>query len=343
MKMGAQPAMGRPSRAVIVTTINSPNACLRALDAGAGRHEFPFIVAGDTKSPGDFSLPNCDYYPIERQIEAFPDLCAVLPTRHYARKNAAYLVAMELGVSEIQETDDDNLPLDGFWRPFPTSLTVEAVRSEGGAWFNVYKLFSDATIWPRGLPLEFVHSSAGHVSLGPRVTRGLIVQGLADDNPDVDAVYRLTRELPVRFRHRPPVLLPEGTWCPFNSQNTLFRREVFPLLYLPSMCSFRMTDIWRSFVAQRCLWELGEGVVFHAPTVSQERNEHNLLQDFEHEIPGYRFNERIRQTLESCRLDSTDVLGNLVRCYEALITGEFVGHDEMPILRQWCSAAAKMM
>jgi len=32
------------------------------------------------------------------------------------------------------------------------------------------------------------------------------------------------------------------------------------LMYLPIKASFRMTDIYRSFVAQRCLWELGEGV-----------------------------------------------------------------------------------
>ena len=49
-----------------------------------------------------------------------------------------------------------------------------------------------------------------------------------------------------------------------------------------------MTDIWRSFVAQRILQENDWAVLFHAPTVSQERNEHDLMRDFADEVPGYR-------------------------------------------------------
>ena len=65
---------------------------------------------------------------------------------------------------------------------------------------------------------------------------------LAD--PDVDAVYRLTRKTPLFFdRAAEPVVLASDTWTPFNSQNTLFYREAFPLLYLPCHVSFRMTDI----------------------------------------------------------------------------------------------------
>ena len=49
------------------------------------------------------------------------------------------------------------------------------------------------------------------------------------------------------------------------TRSTLFvLKPVARLMYLPSTCTFRMTDIWRSLIAQRCLWELGQGVVFHA-------------------------------------------------------------------------------
>ncbi|MBV5271274.1 MAG: DUF288 domain-containing protein, partial [Afipia sp.] len=76
-------------------------------------------------------------------------------------------------------------------------------------------------------------------------------------NPDVDAIYRLTLPLPQSFREEQPVALGRNVWCPFNSQNTTWWKEAAPLLYLPSFCSFRMTDIWRSFVAQRIAWENG--------------------------------------------------------------------------------------
>lgn len=63
-----------------------------------------------------------------------------------------------------------------------------------------------------------------------------------------------------------------------------------------------MTDIWRSFVAQRVAWECGWSVLFHGPTVWQERNDHNLMRDFEDEVPGYLNNSAIREALESLSL-----------------------------------------
>ena len=62
-----------------------------------------------------------------------------------------------------------------------------------------------------------------------------------------------------------------------------------------------MTDIWRSFIAQRIAWENNWHVLFHAPTVWQERNAHNLMRDFADEIPGYLHNRSIGDALE--RLD----------------------------------------
>jgi hypothetical protein len=100
---------------------------------------------------------------------------------------------------------------------------------------------------------------------------------LADENPDVDAVYRMTSLLPRSFRSDRRVVLGAGVWSPFNSQNTTWWADAFPLMYLPEHCPFRMTDIWRSLVAQRIAWENGWNVLFHEPTVRQQRNEHDLL------------------------------------------------------------------
>src|SRR5262249_28696429 len=135
----------------------------------------------------------------------------------------------------------------------------------------------------------------------------------------------------------PSVWLPPGTWCPFNSQSTWWWPEAYPLLYLPSFCSFRMTDIWRSFVAQRCLWELGHGLVFHAPEVFQDRNTHNLMRDFKDEVPGYLQNDAIIARLSTLSLAvGRDAVGeNLIRCYEALVAGGFIPTEELPLVRGW--------
>src|SRR5262249_44989987 len=100
---------------------------------------------------------------------------------------------------------------------------------------------------------------------------------------------------------------------------------------------FRMTDIWRSFIAQRCLWELGKGVIFHGPESFQIRNPHSLLSDFEQEISGYLSNSRIASILEAVQLTCglLSVGDNLHRCYEALVHANILASQEMPLLEAW--------
>ncbi len=169
--------------------------------------------------------------------------------------------------------------------------------------------------------------------------RAPIQQGLADGSPDVDAVWRLVLDRPFEFERGPSVTLAPGSWCPFNSQCTWWWPDAYPLLYLPSYCSFRMTDIWRGLIAQRCVWELGVGVVFHAAEMVQERNEHDLMRDFRDEIPGYTRNQELVETLGDLDLDAgVDAVGvNLSRCYAALIAGDFFPQRELGLVEAWLS------
>jgi hypothetical protein len=143
--------------------------------------------------------------------------------------------------------------------------------------------------------------------------------------------------LPVVFRKGRQVALGAGAWCPFNSQNTVWFPPAYPLLYLPSCCSFRMTDIWRSFVAQRIAWENGWSVLFRSPDVSQERNEHNLMRDFVDEIPGYVHNRAIGERLERLKLAAgpENTADNLIRCYEELVRLAVVGAQEIALVKAW--------
>jgi len=106
---------------------------------------------------------------------------------------------------------------------------------------------------------------------------------------------------------------------------------------VPSHCSFRMCDIWKSFVAQRCLWALGAGVAFHAPEVRQDRNPHDFLKDFKDEIPGYLQNARIASILSALELDPAPsaVAANLRACYAALIQQEIFPSVEMELVDCW--------
>jgi hypothetical protein len=326
--------------AVVITTIQQPTECMRTLARRAHTHRLRWFVIGDRKGPVDFLLPPSEFFPIDQQ-KALPfKLASLLPERHYARKNLGYLLAMSRGHECIYETDDDNAPLDN-WTV--RTVTTNARRLEPRSdthWANVYEAYTSEQIWPRGLPLHLARSRVNKSfellpMTGPRTAP--IQQGLANGAPDVDAVWRLILDRDITFNDAPSVLLPSGVWCPFNSQNTWWWKDVFPLLYLPSYCSFRMTDIWRSFVAQRCLWELGYELEFHGADVVQMRNEHSLLRDFEEETVGYLRNDEIRGILESCALSAgpPHIGANMMRCYEALVREKVVEPQELDLLAAW--------
>jgi hypothetical protein len=322
--------------ALIVTSIASPNAILQALAQGTIKHGLDFIVIGDEASPSTFELAGARFYSLDEQRALpfrFAEKC---PTRHYARKNIGYLVAMREGASVIIETDDDNLPTEDFWKERTRHNSVSVVSDAG--WVNVYRYFTDANIWPRGLPLDKIQAMIPPFeSLTQEEVDCPIQQGLADENPDVDAIYRLALPLPQSFRKDRRVALMSGTWSPFNSQNTTWWKDAFPLLYLPAYCSFRMTDIWRSLIAQRIAWAHDWGILFHEPTVSQERNEHNLMRDFKDEVPGYLNNSRISEALDKLSLQKgLDKLNDNLRiCYEELVRMELVGHQELDLVEAW--------
>ncbi|MDB5323360.1 MAG: hypothetical protein JWN40_4991 [Phycisphaerales bacterium] len=282
--------------------------------------------------------------PLAEQVGLAYGLARLLPVGHYVRKNLGYLLAMSGGAGCIYETDDDNAP-NQTWRP--REMTTGARAVSGAGWFNVYRMFTPAVIWPRGFPLERIHDARtidpARVDAEVEISSP-IQQGLADGSPDVDAVWRLTMDRPFTFAHGASVCLGAGAWCPFNSQSTWWWPAAYPLMYLPSFCTFRMTDIWRSFVAQRCLWELGQGVTFHAAEVVQERNEHDLLKDLAEEVPGYLKNEAIRGRLEglALRAGAGNVAENLVRCYESLVVDGVVGAEEMGLVRAWVGDLAEI-
>src|SRR5437588_811025 len=250
---------------------------------------------------------------------------------------------MQAGAEIIIETDDDNFPRKSFWAPRNRMVNARSLRDVG--WINVYRYFSDALIWPRGLPLDAVNVEPPRFKTLPiDILDCPIQQGLADDNPDVDAIYRLVLPLPQTFRSDRRIGLREGSWCVFNSQNTAWWPDAFPLLYLPAFCSFRMTDIWRSLIAQRLAWPNKWTVLFHEPTVYQERNPHNLMRDFADEVPGYLHNRAIAEALDAMTLRAgpTALIDNLRAAYTVVTKRGFVGNEEMELLEAWLEDLADM-
>jgi len=330
---------------IVVTSVHPPSDAMREWHRRFGG-QAQMVVIGDRKGPASFDLPVA-FYSIAAQADLKFRLAALLPESHYARKNLGYLVAIAGGARRIFDTDDDNAPLASFELPteahaHSAGRTLVQERPQP-SWINVYRYFGEANAWPRGFPLGLTQAPAPPLGPGAEPRFAPIQQFLADGEADVDAVWRLTRKQEIRFADHGPVHLDPGSYCPFNSQATLWFRHAFPLLYLPSTCTSRVADIWRSFVASRCLHAEGLGVCFRGPGVDHARNPHDLLHDLKEEHPGYLANEKIVALLESLRLVKGRILENLLQCYAALAEHGFVLARDCELAEAWAADLSPLL
>lgn len=316
---------------IVITSIFGPT---EAVFAFSKKRDYRLIVVGDKKTPKDWHCNNVDFISIAEQESSVFELNKVLPYNHYCRKMVGYVKAIEAGAECIIDTDDDNIPKLN-WN-FPDFENTFDLVSDNRGFINIYQLFTKEKIWPRGLPLKYINT---RYELDDNITvdncRVGIWQGLADEDPDVDALYRLTNDAPCYFNEREPVVLGTGTISPFNTQNTIIREELFPLLYLPTYVTFRYTDILRGLVAQPIMWFYGYKLGFTNATVIQKRNPHDYMKDFISEIPMYETCERVVELVNKVISSSERIEANLYNAYNILLTQKIVGVGEIGTLEAW--------
>jgi hypothetical protein len=321
------------TNAIVITTIFPPTEAVSRFSKLPGWH---LIVAADRKTPADWAVNGVTFLSAAVQEASGYHIAAALPWNHYCRKMIGYVHAIKRGATVIVDTDDDNVPKpDWSFPPFDGEFPVSG---DGLGFVNVYKLYTAMHIWPRGFPLQLIKSERAlldHQKLKPAASRVGIWQGLADGDPDVDAIYRLIDNTPCNFDDGPPVVLGAGTICPFNSQNTAYRRELFPLLYMPAHVTFRFTDILRGLVAQPILWAAGFRLGFTRATVVQERNPHDYLKDFQSEIPCYLHAVAVTEAVKSVIDPTLAISDNLHRAYRELVRVGIVPDRELPLLDAW--------
>ena len=317
---------------VVITSIHAPTEGVQGF---ACREECDVLVVGDRKTPPDWCCHNVTFLPVAAQSRLSFRVGRYLPYNHYCRKMLGYLYAMSLGAEMMIDADDDNIPRKSWGFP---AFAGEYPTLPGGLGFvNVYELYTEQHIWPRGYPLRLAAQSGTAPRSRIRVEQAVVGvwQGLADETPDVDAVYRLTNDQPCSFRDAGHHVLGRGTLSPFNSQNTAFRKETFCLLYLPAFVTFRFTDILRGLVAQPVMWQSGYHLGFTNATVVQKRNTHDYMQDFESEIPMYLQTERVVELVSGAVSAGSDLAGNLFNAYGVLHRADLVTGREMRCLEAW--------
>lgn len=324
-----------PKTPIVITTINAMTEAIRSF---AGVENYYCLVVGDRKTPHESSFVHEDvrYISVDEQAAMSYNLVEHVPYNHYCRKNLGYLFAIASGTNEIAESDDDNIPYEN-WRDDISKLgTIQTDVLESPKAANIYKLFTKTHIWPRGLPLDAIEFSEEPQIVSSNDEKVMIVQGLADKSPDVDAIHRLVYpNVETTFdREREHIILGKGVYCPFNSQNTLWSREAFCYLYLPMYVRFRFTDILRGYVAQRGIAAMGGSLLFARSSVYQERNYHNILHDFADELDCYLRAGDIIELLEAVSLNGKPT-EDIQIIYEALLKADVVEKREVEALAAW--------
>jgi hypothetical protein len=323
--------MSNMKKHIVITSIFNPT---EAIEKFASLNDYELIVVGDKKTPLGWAYNNVKYLSIDDQEGVSGKLYKSLPFNHYCRKIIGYVYAAKNGADVLIDTDDDNIPKENWIFP-ETTGTFDFVPENQG-YTNIYQAYSSAPIWPRGLPLKLITKKFNFDNLSQKENCKVgIWQGLADEDPDVDAIYRLTSDVPCFFNERAPIVIGKGTISPFNSQNTLYVKELFPLLYLPCFVTFRFTDILRGLVAQPIMWLHGYTLGFTNATVVQKRNPHDYFKDFISEIPMYTQGESVIDIVSAAISSSNSISENLYKAYEALEKEGIVTAKELEVLALW--------
>jgi hypothetical protein len=333
----------RSDLAVVITTINPPTPEIRAW---LGFGNSTLVVVGDTKTPHadwkEISLASRGkilYFDCESQEHNFPELSNAIGWETYARKNIGYLLSKRLGFSDIFETDDDTFP-----GPFLTSNSdvpndlepTHEAMSSGGIFWNPYHHFAAGKkLWARGTPLQWINCEQPDAikivsvskEVNPEKNSPNMVQFLVNNEPDLDAIFRLTNST-VAFDFPESVdivRIPKGLFAPANTQATFFRSisDVTPM-YFPSTISLRIADILKMYIAQACL-----PLSYGGFNTIQRRNPHDYFSDFVLEIEMYKHAAEWIELLSDMSGGATSV----VEAYSLLVQKGFVPAEELEILR----------
>jgi hypothetical protein len=187
------------------------------------------VVVGDVNAaPFNFTAPNLIYLDAaaQQQLELFTGLVDLLPWKHFGRKNLGYLYAISRGAELIWDFDDDNVLKPGVAPEMPSSNVFHVETS--CSVFNPYPLMGGPSAadprlppeWPRGFPLELLQKQCNVKLTSGDASRVAVLQSLADNDPDVDGIFRLTRGVPMHFdaNSRRTLVVPANVTTPWNAQ-----------------------------------------------------------------------------------------------------------------------------
>jgi hypothetical protein len=313
---------------IVITTINGLTEAIKKYTSSKFS-DWQVIVVGDNKTPYIKSFGNLTFLSVQDQEKLGYHVIKNIPYNQYCRKNIGYLYAMKNDAEIIYETDDDNHPYNDWKVPNDFNVTYRSLESD---FVNICTLYTKKPkkIWPRGFPLELITTENKlEMTVSQARIKPGVIQTLADNDPDVDAIYRLVSSKPVKFYKDFDVILAPGTFTPFNSQSTFWNKETFSFMYFPMYVGWRFADILRGYITQKLLWDIDSVLGYSSPIVYQERNPHNYMVDFNQELVLYNSIMPTINTIKSLNKPS------IVDIYTELYKAGIVKREEIRALKLW--------
>jgi len=284
--------------AIVSTTIRGEKGYL-AFDRLAAKSPFSevcFIISGDLNSkPFDDSQFECDIEYLDAEAQEKYRCSKSIGWRKIMRRNIALLRAIEKKPDYILVIDDDNIPDEDYFETWYTVLNtpVEQICVNYGfgkaPWHN-YLRTSDAPIevYPRGYPVPFRRLDDTRIE---KLTKPIsnsqigVYQGISLGDPDIDAMTRIVYPAAIHSVKEKNYCL-QNVWSPYNTQNTMFAKALFPLIFVWPYCG-RYDDIYSSFVWQKFLFN-NDMYAFVGDAINiQNRGERGFFKDLKDEMEGY--------------------------------------------------------
>ena len=289
----------------------------------------------------------------------------IVPWDTFGRKNVGYLYAIMHGASVIWDFDDDNLLK--FWvagaAPEGTLSIDAAIPGDQSAeilirephkhnfpTYNPYPVLGAPTLpsWPRGLPPSHIKLPESYdtqtKTYKVKHESVAVLQSLADHQPDLDAIYRITMPVPFSFKRSnetKPLIVPKGVLTPYNSQATLHFEASFWALLLPITVNRQVSDVWRSYIAQRLFWDVGLQVGFLArPLVVKEWNPHSSLRDLAAETDLYQKSEHLVEFLGRWEGKGNTLIERIQELWVTLYEHQFIEIEDITLLQRWLQSLA---
>ena len=285
---------------IISTTIHGDQG-YRDYDKLAAESHFSkitFIISGDLQSPkfNDQGF-QCDIEYLDIDDQKNYTCSELIGWKKYARRNIALLRAIELNPDYILMVDDDNRPTPTYFKDWHNVLTnpclkhVESRNNSDIIWHNYLRTGdTDIKLYPRGFPIshrDIDYQTTIEDSDPIPVDKIGVFQGISLGDPDIDAISRIVYSKPTPLNKiEEKNFCLQNIWSPYNTQNTLFSKKVFPLAFTwPN--SGRYEDIYASLVWQQFLFKQNMYVHVGDAMNYQIRGKRNNLRDFALEVTGY--------------------------------------------------------